>query len=327
MVPPLITLEEHFFSTGVMNTLEKTYAEQFKHLPELSGKLRDLENIRLKDMDAGAVTFQIISHGPGAPNVSQCHDANEQLAAAVKQHPDRFAGFAVLPIEDPQQMASELDRCVKEFGFVGALIDNHTHDGKFFDGPDYHVFWAKAAELDVAIYLHPAWPTSEMRQLLFEGPGISAGASDSIGSSGYGWHASVAVHYLRLFASGLFDRHPKLKIILGHFGEMIPFNLTRIIALSKRWGPRERDFKTVWDQNVFVTTSGVWSLDPLVCMLRQGNTKIENILYSVDYPFAKNEDGLKWVKELEESGLLTKEQFEALCYGNAERVLGLKVNR
>lgn len=275
---------------------------------------------------AGKVSLQIISHGPGNPNATQCRSANDQLAAAVAQHPNRFAGFAALPMTSPTEAADELSRCVTQHRFVGALIDNHTPDGHFFDVPEYDVLWSRAAHLQVPIYIHPAWPSEAMNEILFTGPSIPAGASDSIGSSAFGWHASVGLHLLRLYAAGVFDRFPTLKIIIGHFGEFLPFNLTRIVALSRRWGARVRDLKTVWDENVFITTSGVWSLDPLRCLLSPGNTKVENILYSVDYPFARNEDGLKWMEELETSGLLGKEEIELIAFRNAERLLGVKVS-
>jgi predicted TIM-barrel fold metal-dependent hydrolase len=137
-----------------------------------------------------------------------------------------------------------------------------------------------------------------------------------------GWHSDVGLHILKLFASGLFDEYPRLKIIAGHFGEMLPFMLERIMVLSKRWGERKRLFKEVYDENIWITTSGVWSVSPMACILR--NTKIDHILYSVDYPFAKNEDGVVFMNELKESGLVTDEQFEMIGYRNAETLLGVK---
>ena len=106
-------------------------------------------------------------------------------------------------------------------------------------------------------------------------------------------------------------------------GEMIPFMLHRIIELSVRWGKMERSFKEVYDSNIWITTSGVWSIDPMATILR--NTQIDKILFSVDYPFAKNEDGLRFMKDLEESGMVTKEQLEAIAYKNAEKLLKLKI--
>lgn len=320
MLPPLITLEEHFFSTECLSTFEAKYSEQLKHLPGLADQLRDLGERRIQDMNAGRISIQVISHGPGTLSTSQCRAANDQLATAVAQNTARFAGFAVLPMIEPDDAAQELIRCVRELGFVGALIDNHV-SGKYYDGEEYHPVFQAAQELDVPIYLHPTWPSEDMAPR-YSG-NFSDGAAASLGASGFGWHSETALHVLRLFAAGVFDKFPKLQIIVGHFGEMLPFMLQRVCDLSVRWGMFQRPFKQVWNENIYITTSGVWSLDPMACILR--NTKIERILYSVDYPFSKNEKGLSWMEELEGSGLVGREDFERIAFKNAEKLLRIKV--
>ncbi|KAK9416840.1 hypothetical protein SUNI508_09312 [Seiridium unicorne] len=320
MTPPLITLEEHFLAEAAED-VKALYSEQLGNIPGLADKLSDLGLIRLRSMDESNISIQVISHGPGAMQALQCKAANDQLAAAVKAQPDRFAGFAVLPVSDPTESAKELKRCVRELGFVGALIDNRSGN-TYYDGTEYEPLWAAAQELDVPIYLHPTWPTEEQLGLIYTG-NFAQSATLSLSASGWGWHSDVALHILRLFSAGTFDKFPRLKIIAGHMGEMIPFMLHRIIQLSPRWGKRERPFKEVYDTNIWITTSGVWSIDPMATILR--NTQIERILYSVDYPFAKNENGLAFMKELEESGFVTKEQLDQIAYKNAEQLLGLKV--
>ncbi|KAF2097611.1 amidohydrolase 2 [Rhizodiscina lignyota] len=320
MVPPLITLEEHFISSSMVN--DARYVEQLKWLAALKNQLYDLDKVRLSEMDRGKINLQIISHAPCNPSVQGAFDANNELAQAVKKQPERFKAFAVLPMSNPEEATKELERTVKELGFLGALIDNHT-SGTYYDGQNYRSVWKKAEELDVPIYLHPSWPTDEMSQMLYTG-NFTAGTSRSLGASGFGWHQDVGVHVLKLFASGLFDEFPKLKLVIGHFGEMLPFMLERICVLSKRWGDRKRVFQTVYDENIFITTSGVWSVNPMATLMR--NTKIENILYSVDYPFADNGNGLKFMEDLEKSGLVTKEQFEAIAYKNAEKLLKVKLS-
>lgn len=324
MAPPLITLEEHFFSSAVPEDLKPKYSEQLKHVDGVYDKAVDLGALRLRDMDAGGVALQVISHVPGlSDNPVACHAANDQLAAVINakdQSKGRFAGFAVAAMGHPVQAAAELRRAITELGFVGALVDNH-HNGKFFDGPEYEPFWSAAEELDVPIYLHPTWASEDMTPR-YQG-NFTRGAAMSMASSGLGWHTETALHVLRLFASGLFDRYPKLKIIIGHMGETIPFMLERIQVLSRRWGDFQRDFKTVYDENIWITTSGVWSLNPLRCIL--ANTRLDHILYSVDYPFQKNEIGLEWIKDLEKSGLVSKEDLDAIAYGNAEKLLKVKV--
>ena len=275
MVPPLIALEEHFFSADVLNSLDDKYAEQFKYVPGLRDKLGDLDSLRLSEMDEGKISMQVISHAcmPGAPSIKQCRDGNDQLATACKKHPERFAGFAVLPMSDPDESAKELERTIKQHGFVGALIDNHVN-GKYYDGSEYDCVWQKAQGLDVPIYLHPVWPSENMDQQ-YTG-NFSAGASRSLGASGWGWHTECGLHILRLHAAGVFDKFPKLKIIIGHFGELLPFQLQRICNLSVRWGGIKRPFAEVWQENLWLTTSGVWSLDPLRCVLH--NVRIRQSL-------------------------------------------------
>ncbi|KIW10520.1 hypothetical protein PV08_11484 [Exophiala spinifera] len=340
MDPPLITLEEHFFSSAASTseTISTQYSEQFKHIPNLLDKLTDLSTLRLSQMDLGHVSFQIISHAPGSLTASECQSANDQLFSAIRAHPDRFAGFAVLPMSDPVACAAELTRCVTELGFVGALVDNHTPSGGYYDDEAYLPFWTAASDLDVPIYLHPTWPTATQLSTLYTG-NFSRSASKSISASAFGWHSDVATHVLRLVASGLFDRLPALKVVIGHMGEMLPFMLGRIAQLSVRWtaaGPEEKDdddaadhppppptpFKDVWDRNIWITTSGNWSVDPMATILR--NTKMDRILYSVDYPFAKNEDGLEFVRDLATSGLVTEDQLEMIAFRNAEKLFGVK---
>lgn len=317
---PLITLEEHFLSAAAAASPHPT-DEAFKKIPGLWEKFTELGPMRLKEMDAGQVTLQVISHGPGDLTPDQCRAANAQLAQAVQTHPERFAGFAVLPMEHPAEAATELRRTCSEAKFLGALVDSHTGSGTYYEGPEYDVLWEAASELDVPIYIHPTWP-SEGQLSGYRSKAIPEQVSAAISAFGFGWHSDVAVHVLRLYAGGVFDRFPRLKIVIGHFGEMIPFMLQRIEGITSRFG-QTRSFREVWDNNVWLTTSGNWALDPLACILR--NTKKDRIMYSVDYPFANNADGLKWLEELEGSGLVSKEELEGIRWKNAARLLKVDV--
>lgn len=332
---PIITLEEHFLSQAALANRKKNISHLLPPLPGLWDNLTELGPRRLADMDAGAVTVQVISHGPaGDLTAAQCRACNDQLAAAVAAHPGRFAGFADLPMAHPDDAAAELRRTCGGGGgtggtFVGALVDCHTEDQGYYDGPAYDVLWRAASEeLDVPIYLHPSWPSDQLSRVHNGGGGgdnksrLSEAVSGAILAFGFGWHSDVAIHILRLYAAGVFDRFPRLRLVIGHMGEMIPYMLQRIDRLSSRWGPR-RSFREVWDTNIWVTTSGNWSLDPLACMLR--NTKPERIMYSVDYPFAKSEDGLGWLRELEDSAMVSPEVLEGIRWKNAARFLKLDV--
>lgn len=261
----------------------------------------------------------------GSPSVENCRAGNDELARAIVNsgQPARLAAFAVLPCSDAAESARELERTCSSLGFVGALIDNHA-DGKHFDAAEYDVLWAKACGLDVPIYLHPTWPSARMAEAFMGAYPGSVGVS--LGAAGWGWHGDVGLHVLKLFCAGVFDRFPTLKIIIGHMGETLPFMLERCYDMSTRWGgwgPHSRALRQVWNENIWITTSGAWGLAPIKCLLE--NTQVERIMYSVDYPFESNEKGREWFEQLEASGLLTSDQLKMVAYGNAERLLKVQV--
>ncbi|KAI0966573.1 hypothetical protein F4678DRAFT_484188 [Xylaria arbuscula] len=323
---PIITLEEHFLSHAARDVQPNSHNQSFRAMPALFEQLTELGPQRIADMDAGQVTLQVISHAPGDLTPELCRNCNDQLADAIHSHPGRFAGFAELPMSEPGEAAKELRRVVlgetNGVKFVGALVDSHTDEGLYYDGPDFDVLWEEATKLDVPIYIHPTWP-SEQLSSAYKSPHLPDNVTTSILAFGFGWHSDVATHILKLYAGGVFDRFPKLKIVIGHMGEMIPYMLQRIQRVSSQWG-KERSFKEVWDSNIWITTSGNWALDPLACILR--NTKHDRIMYSVDYPFAKNPNGLKWLEELEESGMVTEEELEGIRWKNAAKLLRLNGN-
>lgn len=275
-------------------------------------------------MDKGKVSLQIISHCAAEnPSVDAYRSGNDQLANDInktKETKKRFAAFAVLPMNDPTAAAMELERTVKELGFLETLIDQKA-GSKFYDSEEYFAFWEKAQDLDVPIYLHPSWPSRELFQQSYVG-NYPSRSMTVLGGAMWGWHSEVGLHVLRLHAAGVFDQFPKLKIILGHFGEMMPYMLQRIKDQESIMGIQSRPFEQVWDENIWITTSACWSLDPMRCML--GNTKVERIMYSIDYPFTLNEHGLKFMDDLESSGLVTNEELEMIAYKNAEALLNIK---
>ena len=316
MVPKLVTLEEHFISSGIQGALDSYDKWSYP----VSSKLKDLGDGRTQDMDAGSVDLQVISHAPYCALIEECRTGNDELAKACSTS-KRYAGFAMLPMLEPTEASAELERCIKKLGFVGALINNHT-DGTFYDDDKYWPVFEKAVELDVPIYIHPSFPSQTMADH-YKG-NYSDQVAYMLSIASWGWHSECGHHILRLFAAGLFDKYPKLKIIIGHDGEMLPFMLDRTLPLSKFWGERQRDLQEVWQQNVWVTTSAMFSLAPFACLLRV--SKVPKIMYSVDYPFVPNENGLAFIHELEKSGLVNEKELEMICHGNAEQLLKIKVN-
>ena len=324
MFRPFITLEEHWYSTAVFNSFDNAMKRAIVAWPGAIERLRNAGDKRLEDMNKGKISLQVISHCTAdSPSPEVCQAGNDQLAREIQKSEEttkRFAGFAVLPMSTPDAAAAELERTVKEYGFVGALVD-HKVGTKFCDGDEYHVLWQKAQELDVPIYLHPSWPADELVKTSYAG-NYSTREMSVVGGAMWGWHSEVGLHVLRLHAAGVFDKFPQLKIIVGHFGEMLPFMLDRIKDQELIMEKRDRPFNLVWDENIWITTSGAWSLDPMRCII--SNTKVEHILYSVDYPFTTNEHGLEWFDKLEKSGLVSNEQLDLIAYKNAENLLRLK---
>jgi predicted TIM-barrel fold metal-dependent hydrolase len=314
---PLITLEEHYISNAVRKAQAR---DPYLTFPQhVVSKLESLGDGRIADLDKGNVSLQVISHGPLDAPPSICTKANDELAGAVSKTPSRLAGFAMLPMSDPTAAADELARCVRDHGFVGALIDNHLH-GKFYDDEHFWPVFEKAQELDVPLYIHPAFASEEMMEH-YKG-NYDDKVARALSAYGWGWHADTGLHILRLFASGLFDRYPKLKIIIGHMGEMLPFQLDRIVPTSELWGKRERGLREVWKSNIWVTTSGMFSLPPLACLLQ--STTIDRVLYSVDYPFAAHEKGTEFIDKIRKSGLMTEDDMEKFAFRNAEGLLKVK---
>ena len=316
MVPRLITLEEHFDS-GVFEGKDELHEKLPAHLHE---RLQDVGDSRIKDLDNGKISLQVISHVGGPTPVEGCVQANDNLAAACERFPDRFAGFALLPMQDPAAAAEELERTVKELGFVGALINNHCEDGSRYDEKRFWPVFERAMDLDVPIYIHPSYPASNLSSH-YSG-NFSDFAKMMMSASGWGWHSECGLHILRLFASGLFDKFRTLKIVIGHMGEMLPYMLDRIIHTTRLWGQFERDLRTVWRENIWVTTSGLFTLPPFECLLKM--SPMDKIMFSVDYPFSTTETGFQFVEEIERSGLLSGEQLEAFCHRNAETLLKVK---
>ena len=230
-----IALEEHFWTaelaappgTGPLATWGQRVDDQ----------LRDLGQERLADMDANGIDLQVISHvAPaaqglaGAEGLARAREANDRLAGAVRAHPDRFAGFATLPTADPATAAGELDRAVRDLGLIGALVNSTLgSNGVFLDDARFVPLLDRFERLDVPLYLHPAPPSHALRDALYQG--LPPAVAGRLATGAWGWHAEAGLHVLRMIATGVFDRHPGLRLIVGHCGEMVPFMLDRIDAM------------------------------------------------------------------------------------------------
>ena len=286
-------------------------------------RLRDLGQGRLADMDAGGIDLQVISHvAPaaqglaGAEGIARAREANDRLAGAVRAHPDRFAGFATLPTADPRAAADELDRAIADLGLIGALVNSTLgSNGAFLDDVRFAPLLGRFERLDVPLYLHPAPPSEALRAALYQG--LPPAVAGRLATGAWGWHAEAGLHLLRMIATGVFDRHPGLRLIAGHCGEMLPFMLDRIDAMlpvgSMALKPSE-----YFRRNIWVTTSGLFSLPPVLCTVQV--LGVDRVLFSVDYPFGDNAAGRALLDALP----LAPAEVAKIAGGNAERVLGLK---
>jgi len=296
-----IALEEHFW-TPELAPPPRTGVLARPGGDELDAALRDLGHGRIAAMDAAGIDLQVVSHaqpaaqapsepGPAgqAAAVAAARRANDQLAAAVGRHPTRLAGFATLPTGSPSAAADELARAVGDLGFAGGLINSTLGtNGRFLDDPSFAPLLSRFEALDVPLYLHPAQPPAAVRSAFYGGlPGPAAAA---LAGNAWGWHAEAGLHALRLVASGALVRHPRLRVIIGHGGEMIPFMLARIDEmLPPSVSGLPEPVSAYFLRHFWVTTSGMFSLPPVLCALSVFG--VDRVLFSVDYPFSGNARG------------------------------------
>ena len=318
-----ITLEEHFVTQSFLHATGADGADAPPQMQALRPKLLDLGEGRIAAMDEAGIDVQVLSLAAlGIEKLSAetatplFHDINDELAAAVRAHPNRFRGFATLALKDPASAAKELERCIDELGFVGALV-NGTTDGLFLDDPRFLPVFEAAAALGVPVYLHPAPPPEAVQQAYFSG--LATELARVLSIAGWGWHAEMGLHALRLIVSGLFDRFPKLQLIIGHMGEGLPYALARSSGILSQAAPLRQPVAAYFQTNIHITTSGYFTLPPLRCALEV--VGIDRLMFSVDYPFSPNTRGRKFLEECET--LLDAEAIAKLTHENADRLLRL----
>ena len=294
-----IALEEHFAIDATLGD-SKVFGAQV--WDTLGPRLTDIQDLRLKEMDKHGVEMMILSLN--APAVQAIHDvkraiavareANDVLAAEVRKRPARFAAFAALPMQDPEAATAELTRCVKELGFVGALVNGFSQAGTpdsalYYDLPQYRPFWRACEQLGVPFYLHPRNPLpNDVRA--YEGHNWLLGPN-------WAFHAETAVHALRLIGSGLFDECPNLQIVLGHLGEGIPIYIWRIDGRNG-WMKEPHRYAAkhsvghYFRKHFHLTTSGNFSTPALVNAVSEMGA--DRVMFSVDWPFEDVGEGCVW---------------------------------
>jgi predicted TIM-barrel fold metal-dependent hydrolase len=325
-VSRVVALEEAFLHPRVWDLFPEPL--QRKYQP-VRARLSDIGVERIRLMDAAGIDVQVLSHvQPGVQlladdqaelAVAVCREVNDWLAEAVAAHPARFAGFAMLPTQSPADAAHELQRAVVELGFTGALINGHTN-GRYLDDPSFEVLLRQAESLNVPIYIHPTDPPQPVTDVYYA-------PFDSALVPTWGWPVETGTHLLRLICAGVFDRHPNLKIIVGHMGELLPFCFTRLNvgltmagwlgATASETAPMRNNVGYYLRENVFITSSGVFDVPVFDCA--RAMLGLDNLMFSVDYPFQDNFAAMEFLQRCD----LSPEDKERFAHRTAEKLLRL----
>jgi len=291
---------------------------------DIRRKLLDLGEERLRDMDSCGIARQVVSlTAPGvqvldaATAASIATLANDQLAEAVARHPDRYTGLAAMAPQDPARAAREIERAVSDLGFRGVILNSHTL-GEYFDDPKFWQIFEVVEQLDVPIYLHPNTPSPRLI-----GPMLDRGLDGAI----YGFAVEAGLHLLRIIVSGVFDRFPKARIVVGHLGEALPFWLFRLdfmhaamVKAGRHPGvrPLRKRPSDYLRENVWITTSGM-AWEPAIMFVRSV-IGAEHVMYAMDYPYQFAPAEVKVTDDLP----ITDSEKKAFYQSNAESVFSLK---
>ncbi len=315
-----IALEEHFLPPDYLDY----WAPSVAGLPEkaianLQRRLLDFGDERLASMDEAGIEIAVLSiAGPGvqcetdtATGLRRAKESNDYLAGQIAKNPSRYRGFAHLAMQDPKGAADELERCVKQLGFCGALLNGQTH-GHYLDEDMYSVFWERAAALNAPIYLHPADPFRTYHAL--EG-------QLQLRRPAWEWTVETGTHALRMIFNGTFERFPGATLVLGHMGETIPYQLWRFdsrAAFNASPTSRKHPPSFYAKRNLKVTISGMCDLAPLQCAVTALGEA--SVMFAADYPFEEPREAAEFIDHAKVSDATR----QAVCWDNAAKVFGIK---
>lgn len=323
-----IALEEHFLPAGLDASGPgfRSGGQTPDRLETTRRRILDTGAERLEAMDRAGIATAVLSFT--APGVQAMTDprqaadlaraANDALAELCAAHPGRYAGFAALPLQDPEAAASELERCVRELGFVGTMVNGFTNLGDaetalYYDDPRFEPFWSCLEELDVPVYLHPRLGVPS-QQKVYEGHPELLGAA-------WGFGVDTATHALRLISGGVFDRHPRAQVVLGHLAEMLPYAIWRFEywLLNRSFGvelahPASHYLRS----NFYATTSGFFYSPPFELALAEMGH--DRLLFSVDYPYNDTLEASAWF----DAAPMADETRRLVGRDNAARLLRLE---
>ena len=329
----IIALEEHTVDSALgaataeicknnVPYLDTFYNANMPATP-LADSLFKMGEYRLADMDRCGIDIEVLSLAgssqwvKGGEAITLCENANNYLASLVKEHPSRFRFFATLPWSNPQAAADEMRRAARELGAVGVLIAGRPEvEATYLDDDKYNPVWQALTELDLPIYIHPGFPCREVADAYYKG--FSDEVSMLLYTYGFGWHLEQGIQVVRMILAGVFERFPALKIISGHWGELMPYYLSRFDqALTQDCTKLPEPFSAYYKRNVWVTPSGIYDYDNMdFCISKLG---IEHLLFSADYPYIPQTDARPFL----ENAPLSDADKEKFACGNAEKLLHL----
>ena len=321
-----IALEEHFASPGFINGPGREFKEQVLKSgirgAKVFDQVCDVGAKRIAEMDAAGIDMQVLSlNYPGVEQleaveaISAAREANDFLTEAVKNNPMRFAGLAALPTAAPDKAAEELDRMARQQGFKGAIINGHSR-GRCLDDKFFWPILECAELLNVPIYLHPTMPQKSIIEALYGG--FSPITTFLFAGPAWGWHIETAVHVVRIILGGVFDRYPKLQIVIGHLGEGLPFMLPRLHNnLPMEATKLSRPISAYLRENVHYTFGSFnFPAAFLDLLLEVG---VERIMFSADYPYGSMAEARAFLEQLP----VSTADRERIAHSNAERLFGL----
>jgi 2,3-dihydroxybenzoate decarboxylase len=312
-----IALEEHFLCPGFEDYWRTTVGDVDPHIiGGLITRLTDFGDQRLEAMYRADIARAVLSlTGPGvqierdtATAIRKARECNDFLAHEVQKRPDQYSGFAHLPMQDALAAADELERCLHDLKFCGAMINGHTN-GQYLDHPALYPFWDRVEALDAVIYLHPADPVT---------PAPVLEGHKGLRRATWEWGFEAGSHALRLIFGGHFDRFPRAKLALGHMGETLPFLLWRFDSRAKLYGVKLARLPSEYIRdNILVTTSGMCSAEPLVCTISALGH--QHVMFSADYPFESVDVAAEFIDHMH----LAENIRSDICFNNAARLFGL----
>jgi len=331
----IITVEEHFESAKITQEINQAVGKAA--MPNVSKEMlhymqttlptpaimQDVTKDRIEFMDKFDIDQQVLSYGNSSPQnldpkvaVELCQDANDELARAVKTNPTRFGALAVLPVGDPAAAATELKRAVNDLHFNGVLLKGN-YQNKYFDDPFFFPIFEMASKLDVPVYFHPSFIATSVTQHYFASDNWSDVVTGILSSAGYGWHMDVGIQVMRMIVSGIFDKLPNLKLVSGHWGELVPMFLERLDDELDAYDGLKKSFSDYYRNNVYITPSGILSKPQLNFALAEMGP--EHLIFSIDYPYKQPKNGRTFLDNTD----LTPDQVAAFAHDNAERIFHL----